>query len=850
MRSFSIQCQRVLICALLFSTPGSSRADDGGPRAIDTCDYESVASLLKLSVVPANEKGPANDGTNEAMTDPQETQSSRRTAYFSSTRKADECLKKLEKAGKFAGPDGTYVEAQRVPDKGAGENAQLYKFRQVSGRTATNWVEIKVKPDKNGNYTILRKGLFDKTFSYKDREKKDGGFKKGKETFYTARFCEEKKWTLEQLEKAEKKCKDKFETHTWNTLTCECDPDGSKVKPCPNGKQMTDDEKLAAKEKCERPNQKENAAKKFEYLWEECRCEDTPLLHHCGPNFGEVGVREYARKKKTCDFLIKLDPRREWREATCDCPPVPREKPKPEYCGKIKLKHPGHKDELRNKCLKKYDEASAWNDSDCTCTDPCYEYIPQKDNRREECDVTVVNLKGEWVAEVTGKVCDQPYDNQRVLDSLKADALAKCKGVVMEEIKKFEAGQSTQPLNKTYSTTYTHPTGVVCSTSSVSVGSRASVGEFFPDNVPTFDLDKFSGSCEQGYTLKDPLLGAYRIHDGKTTQDKLSCQDGSDNDYRNIEKGNAELKTQAKKLVDDYMAQLGLSKPVSKEKLEEALKDAKINLNVMGTANRNNNNTAKTLQELSDRRKEEAERLMTEEIKRQFGSYLGDGEGPFPIKDETFVKKGISRPVGPLSPQYPYPVSYSEVCEEGDPLLASCCKAHLDPFEGTKLYQCSVRQFFDVECPQLQNSAPELHGKVCHDAVNRKAKYLKAMKGGFNADGTAIVDSDVVEDFNNLKLFDVTSSIEASDKKTVKVDQPTVNVSCNGELGTEQKKEFKNIPIYNLELKKPGFLRRLKPGCRDEKKKLRKEIDQDFGEGTFKKLMKEGEITIDAPEGK
>ena len=840
----------LILCSVLL-TPGYqplSLADNTHP--VDVCDFESVGALLKQNF-SSNQDNP-NDGSMNQLTDKEEKQSSRNKAYFSSTKKAEDCLKQLEKAGKFYGPNGAFVEAVRDKEpKNGKKDEELFKFRWYANENVKgNWVELKVKKDKDGNETFLKKGMFDRTFSYKDRESKDGGFLKGKEKFQTARFCGTKNWKLEKLEKEKKQCDDKFKTHTWDEVACECNPDSNKLKPCPNGKSMTDDDKLAAKTKCEAPNSNPNSKKFYEYDMDKCECEDTPKVHDCGPNFGTVGIREYERKKKYCEILIKIDPRRSWREASCDCPPVPKEKPKPEFCGKIKLKHPGHKEELRQKCLKKYNEESAWNGSDCTCTDPCYEYIPNKGKREEKCDLTIMTIQGEWLGEVTGKVCEQPYDNQRVIDELKKDAIAYCKGQVVAEMKNFEDGRPTNEFDKTYTTKYTHPTGVVCSTSVVNVGSDAKVGEFFPDNVPTFDLEKFSGTCESGYTLNDPKLGVYRIHDGQTKQDILGCSDGADNDYENIKKGNQELKSKAEELVKKYMDQLNLSKPVSKAQLDEALKNAKINLNVMGTANRNNNNTSKTLEELANMRKSEAERLMIDEIKKQFGSYLGDGNGAYSISDDVFVKKGVSKPVGPLSPEYPYSGSYGEVCDEKGELLKDCCAKYRDPFKGTELYKCSVSQFFDKECPALLVSNPDLHSRVCSNAEERKNKYLNAMKGGFFDDGRAKVDPAVLDDFNALKLFDVSISIEAPDKKVEENDNPTLSVTCNGKVGPETTTVVNDIPIYNLELKKPGILRRLKKDCRNEKKLIRKDVDSQFGEGTFKKLMKEGTITVDAPEGK
>ena len=226
------------------------------------------------------------------------------------------------------------------------------------------------------------------------------------------------------------------------------------------------------------------------------------------------------------------------------------------------------------------------------------------------------------------------------------------------------------------------------------------------------------------------------------------------------------------------------------------------------------------------------------------------GNGAYPISDDVFVKKGVSKPVGPLSPEYPYSGSYGEVCDEKGELLKDCCAKYRDPFKGTELYKCSVNQFFDTECPALLVSNPDLHSRVCSNAQERKTKYLNAMKGGFFEDGRAKVDPTVLEDFNALKLFDVSISIEAPDKKVEENDNPTLSVTCNGKVGPETKTVVNDIPIYNLELKKPGILRRLKKDCRDEKKLIRKDVDSQFGEGTFKKLMKEGEITVDAPEGK
>jgi len=454
------------------------------------------------------------------------------------------------------------------------------------------------------------------------------------------------------------------------------------------------------------------------------------------------------------------------------------------------------------------------------------------------------------LGEVTGKVCDQPYDNEKLLQSLKDQAIEHCKNEVKAEVAKLDADQVTTAFDKVHTTQYVHPTGVVCSTSSLTVGSKSEVGEYFPDNVPTFDLNKFSGDCQKGYTLNDATLGAYRIHDGQSSQDILTCSDVNDNNYENIKQGNQALKEQAKDMVDRYMSQLKLAKPVTRDQLDEALKNAKINLNVMGTANRNNNNTAKTLDELAQIRKSEAERLMMEEIRAQFGSYLGDGAGAYQIPESSFVKNGVSKAVGPLSPEYPYSGSYGEVCDEGDPLLKDCCSKYRNPFKSSELYKCSVNQFFDKECPSLASSNPDLHGRVCSNAEIRKKMYLNAVKGGFHPDGRAKVDPKVLEDFNALKLFDVAASIEAPGKKSENVDQPKIDVTCRGRVSPTNQTTYTDIPVYNLTLQKPGILRRLKKGCRDEKKLIRSEVDSEFGEGTFKKLMKEGEINGIEPKAK
>lgn len=829
------------------------------PRQIDVCDYESVVSLLNIHRTNSDE----NTGSTETKTDQEERQESRNTARFSSTKKAEDCLKTLRDKKKIDGPNGAFVTGEIQQNTGG--KGYLYKLSNHIGGFQTT-AEMKVKGSPDGQFTVLKKGLFDRSFKVKSKEDRSKGVIDLNIKIATARFCGEKNWTLEKFEKEKKQCEAKFKTHTWDEVACECETDTNKVKPCPNGKIMTHDEKLSAKAKCEGPNSDANSKKFYEYDMDKCECEDTPKVHDCGPNFGIVGIREYERKKKFCELMIKIDPRRSWREASCDCPPVPIEKPKPEFCGKIKLKHPGHKDELRQKCLKKYNDPSAWNGSDCTCVDPCYTYIPNKDFRQEKCDITIKTIEGEWFSEVTGKVCDQPYQNEQVIKQLKDNATAYCKGLVQAEIDKFNQGDKTAKINEQINAQYVHPSGVICSTSEVTVNSESSVGEYFPDNVPTFDLDKFTGDCKSGYTLKDANLGVFRIHDNASKQDVLGCEDTVDNDYGNIKKGNDELVNQAASLVKDYMEKLGFSKPVTRAQLEEALKGAKINLSVLGTANRNNNNTAKTLAELANMRQTEAERLMKEQIRAQFGSYLGEGSGPYAIPDEAFTTSSVSKPVGPLSPEYPYWGSYGEVCGElpkpkqpvkigSETDLAGCCSSYAkdqNNFSPSELYKCSVRQFFDHECVALASSSPKLHEQVCYDAANRRNKYLNAVKPGFLKDGShrANVDPEVLEDFNKLKLFKVEASISASDKKPVKNDTPVLNVTCGAKVGDQQKTEYKDIPIYNLELKKPGILRRLKPGCRDEKKKLRKEIDQDFGEGTFKKLMKEGEITIDAPEGK
>ena len=126
------------------------------------------------------------------------------------------------------------------------------------------------------------------------------------------------------------------------------------------------------------------------------------------------------------------------------------------------------------------------------------------------------------------------------------------------------------------------------------------------------------------------------------------------------------------------------------------------------------------------------------------------------------------------------------------------------PATDTKMmYACSVNFFVDKECPTL---AEELHKKLCDGSSEELKIKLMAY--------------DDVEDLEEYKMFQVGVGMSTETRTPVYDDVGTIKVKCSAGITTEDVSETTTTITEMLKVTKPGFFRRMKKDCREERKIL------------------------------
>ena len=131
-----------------------------------------------------------------------------------------------------------------------------------------------------------------------------------------------------------------------------------------------------------------------------------------------------------------------------------------------------------------------------------------------------------------------------------------------------------------------------------------------------------------------------------------------------------------------------------------------------------------------------------------------------------------------------------------------------------KMYDCSVDYFVDTECPSLAN---ELKAKFCQGDKEALRQKLKAE-----------TKVDFLEDF---KMFQVGVGMSAETKNPIYADVGTIEVDCSADITTSETTQTETHVSQILKVTKPGFFRRMKKDCREE----RKELNEKYGRKNVRK---------------
>jgi hypothetical protein len=230
----------------------------------------------------------------------------------------------------------------------------------------------------------------------------------------------------------------------------------------------------------------------------------------------------------------------------------------------------------------------------------------------------------------------------------------------------------------------------------------------------------------------------------------------------------------------------------------------------MGTANRSNNGTGITLAELAKKRKDEAEKVIkTELIKELQKKVVGENYLiPKEIEATLFTNTGgTSQAVGPLNPAAST-ASMQKVLNENDaPAELKKCASYKS--DAKKMYHCSVDYFVDTECPKL---LADLHAKFC----------VSQTGGDLRAELKAKKDVEFLEEF---KMFQVGVGLSGETKEATYKDVGMIEVDCSADITTSETTQKETHVSQILKVTKPGFFRRMKKDCREE----RKELNEKYG---------------------
>lgn len=597
-------------------------------------------------------------------------------------------------------------------------------------------------------------------------------------------YCGDLKWSLKKLEKEESNCADK-KNHVWNPDTCSCDLDSNKIVMC-KGKPIDGLKIAEEKRKCEEKNE---PGSKFHYGWveESCSCEKEKVTLVCA---GEpISQRAYDRKKEKCLERQQKDDRWSWVEEECDCVKEKEEKVVP-LCGGKKMsqrkidRKKSHCDEIKG----------AWDPETCKCKDPCYDVEESEVVEEETCTDNEPKLGDVLVGDIAAKVCEKS-----IPDSEKEKIKAKCQ----EEVQTlYDQSPDKQGLGTiAIKINYTSNEQVLCGENVVSVQNNQDLDQALPANVPTTDPTAFEGDChgKSGMKLKGDM-NKYRPY-GKITCDQ----------FDQIKEGHEEIVKMANDSFDKFFADLKLEGPISSEKMDEILKTSNFDLQVIGTANRSNNGTGITLDQLALKRKEEAERVIRAELTKKLQSKVVGGSYVVNDQEKLFTYNGVSQAVGPLNPASSLTSMKTVLNEPEAPAELKKCS---DQKTTKSMYDCSVDYFVDKECPSL---AKELQAKFCAGDKEELRKNLKSQ-----------TTADFLADF---KMFQVGIGMTNESKTPIYADVGTIEVDCSASINSEEVTYTESHITKMLKVTKPGFFRRLKKDCREE----RKQLNEQYGRKNVRK---------------
>jgi len=293
--------------------------------------------------------------------------------------------------------------------------------------------------------------------------------------------------------------------------------------------------------------------------------------------------------------------------------------------------------------------------------------------------------------------------------------------------------------------------------------------------------------------LKDGDLKQYRNYG------KISCKQ-----WDSIQEANKQILRIANETTVKFLNDLGITGKISSQEMNDLLSKSKITMNVIGTANRSNNGTGITLQALAKKRQEEAERVMKEEVTKKLKEFVTDPNYTVPNSENIFKKAGFAQAIGPLNPSSSIKSMHSVLNEKDTPKeLKECISEGQN--NPKKTYDCSVNYFIDTECPNLPDALKPQFSQFC----SQTKEQLMAQK-----------DSSFLEGF---KMFQVGVSLSSEKSRPVYGEIGTIEVDCSAELGTEVIPGSETKITDYLKVTKPGFFRRLKKDCREERRKLNDE---------------------------
>lgn len=620
--------------------------------------------------------------------------------------------------------------------------------------------------------------------SKKEREIEQCGKKKSHEwdedncTCSEKLYCGEKKWSFSKYERESEQC-EKDNKYSWDPVSCSCEIDNKTTHMC-NGKPYDLTKYNIEKKACDDKNDPNNTNEKFEWDEDKCSCQKEKVLKVCADG-DSITQSKFDRKKARCLSKAEHDDRYSWSDETCECNKEKREKDENSCGGKGWSQE--KIDRKKNRCDSIKGE---WNATNCTCNDPCYDVEERQETDEIPCEDEVPKIGEVKVEDIQAKVCEKaiPEADQRKIEE-------QCR-------KEIEALQrnSTVPISTQKFVTkinYTSNEKVLCSEESVSVHKEDQLDHPLPANVPTTDLSKFGGDCSQGKVISDNELKKYRSYG------KISCEE-----WNSLIDANNQIVKIANETTDEFLKDLGVTGKISKEEMDQILLKSKITLNVIGTANRSNNGTGITLQQLATKRQLEAERVMKEQITKKLKEYVTDANYSVPNSENIFASAGIAQAIGPLNPMSSLKSMKTVLNEPEAPQELKDCLSRGD--DTKKLYECSVDYFVNIECPRLRQ---ELKSQFCKENPDAQKADLKSQKTSAFLEG--------------FKMFQVGVNMNTEKKEQKYSEIGTIEVNCSADISKEIRQGTEATITDYLKVTKPGFFRRLKKDCREERKELNSE---------------------------